>query len=183
MLIKTLNTILKVLLVCILIGIVVYLFTGSLLKGVLTTSALLVLAWLFDKICYFMGMALESGFRNQFPNDFMFSLSWITNYFHKKGFVNIGLLDSGSEHPGVTLFNGKEQITIRLNAPLDGSDGSVDVYLNKETKPKWHFPSGTQDSEAYSELDKYFCEIHSDKMPNSIRLTNYYKALTDGDNT
>lgn len=82
-----LNTILKVLLVCILIGIVVYLFTGSLLKGVLTTSALLVLAWLFDKICYFMGMALESGFRNQFPNDFMFSLSWITNYFHSKMFV------------------------------------------------------------------------------------------------
>ena len=39
-----LNTILKVLLVCILIGIVVYLFTGSLLKGVLPA---LFIGWHF----------------------------------------------------------------------------------------------------------------------------------------
>lgn len=156
---SNLYTILKVLLVFFLIGLAVYLHSGSLLKGAMTTSVLLILAWLFYNFCCFIGMLFESGFRNQFPNDFLISLGWITSYFHERGFKTSGLLDCGSEYPGVILFNGNDKITIRLNAPLDGSDSSVDVFLNKETMPKWHFPPKAEHSDAYNELDKYFGDL------------------------
>jgi len=84
-------------------------------------------------ILLFFGEALESGFRNHFQLDYMGKLCWIVKIFEDKGFVRGPYIESGSEKPGIKMFNPKntQYVSIYLLAPLDGEIKNISISFDQ----------------------------------------------------
>lgn len=75
---------------------------------------------LFGGFIYLMGMGLESGFRNQFPLDYLMHLTTEIEFFNKNSYQQIQYIDPGSEQPGILMSKDNlPSIRIILNAPIN----------------------------------------------------------------
>lgn len=85
----------------------------------------------FKSLLNFFGNALEAGFRNQLPNDYLRSLSFVTRFFEGHGFERDELIHPGSDKPGIRMQKGDDDIVdIYLIAPLDGKY-EIEVIFKK----------------------------------------------------
>lgn len=79
----------------------------------------LSIIYLGYKILTSFGDALEAGFRNQFPTDYLCCLSEVVGLFEQHGFVSGDLINPGSDKPGIKMNKGENNVEIYLDAPLD----------------------------------------------------------------
>lgn len=80
------------------------------------------LYWLGKKIFEGMAKGLEAAFRNKFPFDYWFNLSWVIHLFKKHGYEEdkYSDIDAGSDCPGIKMVRGDELVEIYLIAPFEG---------------------------------------------------------------
>jgi hypothetical protein len=81
-------------------------------------GALSIIYWCY-KIVTSFGTALDAGFRNQFPTDYLCCLSEVTGLFEQHGSTKGNLINAGSDKPGIKKNKGENSVEIYLDAPLD----------------------------------------------------------------
>ena len=118
------------------------------LMGIGVISIMGGLYWLGKKIFEGMAKGLEAGFRNQFPFDYLISLSWIVQLFKRHGFQEDEYIDAGTDCPGIKMVRGDELVEIYLIAPLDGKFRIKIIFKNHDFSIE--IPS--YESEKYSVL-------------------------------
>lgn len=100
---------------------------------------------------------MEAGFRNQFPEDFVFQIGWVTRYFEGKGFQHVTNRNAGTDNPeSVLVRNGTEEIIVRLNAPLLASAPYTITIISSDKAKEWNFRMDADREKVYKELDGYF---------------------------
>lgn len=92
------------------------------------------LYWLGKKIFEGMAKGLEAAFRNKFPFDYWFNLSWVIHLFKKHGYEEdkYSDIDAGSDCPGIKMVRGDELVEIYLIAPLDGKFRIKVIFKNHD---------------------------------------------------
>ena len=90
--------------------------------GIGAISIIWGLYWCGRKILEGMAKGLEAGFRNKFPFDYWFNLSWVIHLFKKHGYEEdkYSDIDAGSDCPGIKMVRGGELVEIYLIAPFEG---------------------------------------------------------------
>ncbi len=117
----------------------------------------LILLGAIGGFLWFIGAALESGFRNQFPDDFVFQIGWVLDYFEKKGFQHVTNRNGGTEYPeSVLVRNDTEEIIVRLNAPLSDSVPYTITIIASNQSKEWNFKEDANKEDVYKKLDCYF---------------------------
>lgn len=120
------------------------------LIGLLLLGAIVGFLW-------FLGLFMEAGFRNQFPEDFVFQIGWVTRYFEGKGFQHVTNRNAGTDNPeSVLVRNGTEEIIVRLNAPLLASAPYTITIISSDKPKEWNFRMDADREKVYKELDGYF---------------------------
>ena len=108
----------------------------------------------------FLAVCMELGFRNQFPDDFVFQIGWIINYFETKGFQYVTNRNGGTDHPeSVLVRNGTEEIVVRLNAPIFSYESYTITIIASGQAKEWNFENFVKDADRekiYKELDRFF---------------------------
>ena len=100
---------------------------------------------------------MEAGFRNQFPEDFVFQIGWVTSYFEGKGFQHVANRNAGTDNPeSVLVRNGTEEIIVRLIAPLLSSAPYTITIISSDKAKEWNFRMDADRGKVYKELDGYF---------------------------
>ena len=81
-----------------------------------------------------LGNILEAGFRDRFPFDFKMHLGWIISEMKSKGYEQAGVMDAGSENPGVLMKNKEtgNEMEIRLRAPLSADKAYSIIVSNHD---------------------------------------------------
>lgn len=117
-----------------------------------------------------LGNAFEAGFRNQFPLDYMFSLSWVINEMKQHGYAETATIDEGCENPGLEMRNenGKEMI-INLHAPLSPDDKKVIVVTDNAQCVSITLP--TSESGTGKLLLRHFIEACESQMSEEKKET------------
>lgn len=92
------------------------------LMGIGAISIIWGLYWCGRKILEGMAKGLEAGFRNKFPFDYWFNLSWVIHLFKKHGYEEdkYSDIDAGSDCPGIKMVRGDKLVEIYLIAPFEG---------------------------------------------------------------
>ena len=100
----------------------------------------ITLLWLVYKTIkgffWILGKGMESCFREKFPYDFMMHFQWIVSEMEMKGYAQAGMMDAGSDYPGLLMKNEKtgEEMEIRLRAPLLSDKGYSIIVANHNNK-------------------------------------------------
>ena len=103
---------------------------------VLMVIGAIALLWLVYKTIkgffWILGKGMESCFREKFPYDFMMHFQWIVSEMKTRGYAQAGMMDAGSDYPGLLMKNEKtgEEMEIRLRAPLLSDKGYSIVVAN-----------------------------------------------------
>ena len=98
----------------------------------------IALLWLVYKaikgFLVLMGNMFEAAFRDKFPNDFMMHFGWIISEMKSRGYIKTGVMDVGSEYPGVLMKNSEtgNEMEIRLRAPLLTDNGYSIIVSNHD---------------------------------------------------
>ena len=120
------------------------------LIGLLLLGAIVGFLW-------FLGLFMEAGFQNQFPEDFVFQIGWVTSYLEGKGFQHVANRNAGTDNPeSVLVRNGTEEIIVRLNAPLLASAPYTITIISSDKPKEWNFRMDADREKVYKELDGYF---------------------------
>ena len=120
------------------------------LIGLLLLGAIVGFLW-------FWALFMEAGFRNQFPEDFVFQTGWVTSYFEGKGFQHVANRNAGTDNPeSVLVRNGTEEIIVGLNAPLLSSAPYTITIISSDKAKVWNFRMDAGREKVYKELDGYF---------------------------
>ena len=107
---------------------------------VLMVIGAITLLWLVYKTIkgffWILGKGMESCFREKFPYDFMMHFQWIVSEMEMKGYAQAGMMDAGSDYPGLLMKNEKtgEEMEIRLRAPLLSDKGYSIIVANHNNK-------------------------------------------------
>jgi len=114
------NIIIRIILLAILAGIV-YLVYNYTMESIIVMALLSLLIYIKrETILNALGECLEAGFRNKFPNDFVYSLSPALSYLASIGFHEVGRKGVGTDNPAVLLCKNGTTICVSLDAPLSG---------------------------------------------------------------
>lgn len=106
---------------------------------------------------WFLGLFIEAGFRNKFPEDFVFQIGWVISYFETKGFQHVTNINGGTDNPeSVLVRNGTEEIIVRLNAPLLSSIPYTITIISSDKAKEWTFREDEDKEKVYKELDCFF---------------------------
>ena len=120
------------------------------LIGLLLLEAIVGFLW-------FLALLMEAGFRNQFSEDFVFQIGWVTSYFEGKGFQHVANRNAGTDNPeSVLVRNGTEEIIVRLIAPLLSSAPYTITIISSDKAKEWNFRIDADREKVYKELDGYF---------------------------
>lgn len=120
------------------------------LIGLLLLGAIVGFLW-------FLALLMEAGFRNQFSEDFVFQIGWVTSYFEGKGFQHVANRNAGTDNPeSVLVRNGTEEIIVRLIAPLLSSAPYTITIISSDKAKEWNFRIDADREKVYKELDCYF---------------------------
>ena len=120
------------------------------LIGLLLLGAIVGFLW-------FLALLMEAGFRNQFSEDFVFQIGWVTSYFEGKGFQHVANRNAGTDNPeSVLVRNGTEEIIVRLIAPLLSSAPYTITIISSDKAKEWNFRIEADREKVYKELDGYF---------------------------
>ena len=81
---------------------------------------------------WILGKGMESCFREKFPYDFMMHFQWIVSEMETRGYAQAGMMDAGSDYPGVIMKHPESgiEMEIRLRAPLFSDKGYSIVVAN-----------------------------------------------------
>ena len=81
---------------------------------------------------WILGKGMESCFREKFPYDFMMHFQWIVSEMETRGYAQAGMMDAGSDYPGVIMKHPESgiEMEIRLRAPLLSDKGYSIVVAN-----------------------------------------------------
>lgn len=80
------------------------------------------------------GMALEAGYRDQFPLGYLASLSQYVTFFEQHGLTKGDMIDLGSDRPGMKMTMGEDEVEIRMNSPLDDAKPSeIEINFLKQS--------------------------------------------------
>ena len=107
---------------------------------VLMVIGAITLLWLVYKTIkgffWILGKGMESCFREKFPYDFMMHFQWIVSEMKTRGYAQAGMMDAGSDYPGLLMKNEKtgEEMEIRLRAPLLSDKGYSIIVANHNNK-------------------------------------------------
>ena len=89
----------------------------------------------------FLGVALEVGFRSNFPLDFLAHTRWVNSYFEDRGYELVGHDTSDSNYPESIYRKDKLKVVIRLNAPImTHNPYNITVIVSGEQEKEWNFP-------------------------------------------
>ena len=109
---------------------------------------------------WFIGLFIEAGVRNKFPEDFVSQIGWVISYFETKGFQHVTNRNGGTDNPeSVLVRNGKEEIIVRLNAPLLSSVPYTITIISSDKAKEWDFREDADRGKVYKELDCFFENI------------------------
>jgi len=103
---------------------------------VLMVIGAITLLWLVYKTIkgffWILGKGMESCFREKFPSDFIMHFGWIISEMETKGFAKAGMMEAGSDYPGLLMKNGETgvEMEIRLRAPLLSDKGYSIIVAN-----------------------------------------------------
>ena len=121
-----------------------------------------------------MGMGLESGFRNQFPLDYLMHLTTEIEFFNKNSYQQIQYIDPGSEQPGILMSKDNlPSIRIILNAPINSLNYTVDVHIMTNPEKCIHYDVATDRETKLEKLKTLYERMSvSNTEDNSTMLTN-----------
>ncbi|MDE6329449.1 MAG: hypothetical protein K2L83_01925 [Muribaculaceae bacterium] len=116
---------------------------------------------IFGGFIYLMGMGgLESGFRNQFPLDYLMHLTTEVDYFKEKGYQQIDYVDPGSEQPGVLMQKeNSPHIRIILDAPINSINYTVNVCIMENPEICIHYTVATDQKTKIEMLNELYKKI------------------------
>lgn len=105
----------------------------------------------------FVGIAVEGGFRNQFPYDFVMKIGWVVDFLKTKGFTLSGYNNEGTDYPEAVLTrNSTEKVVVRLNAPLlSFKPYTISVKISSEQEKEWTFNVDAEKGPILKELDSF----------------------------
>jgi hypothetical protein len=110
------------------------------LQTILMVIGAITLLWLVVKCAkgclWLLGELVEAGFRGRFPYDYKMHFSWIISELVKRGYAQAGLMDAGSDYPGMLMRNEETgvEMEIRLRAPLFSDKGYSIIVSNHNDK-------------------------------------------------
>lgn len=112
----------------------------EIIQTILMIIGAITIIWLICKAIngtfWLLGELLEAGFRNHFPFDFMFGISWIISEMKSRGYHKTDIMDAGGENPKVIMKNPETEIEmeIRLHAPLFTNEESCIFVTNQNNQ-------------------------------------------------
>ena len=118
---------------------------------VLMVIGAITLLWLVYKtikgFIWLLGKGMESCFREKYPYDFMIHFGWIISEMETRGFAKAGMIEAGSDYPGLLMVNEKtgEEMEIRLRAPLLSDNGYSIIVANHNNKTAIVIQDSTSD--------------------------------------
>lgn len=105
---------------------------------------------------FFAAYALEAGFRDKFPLDFIVSIGWVNDFFVQKGFDLLEHRGAGSDYPESVLAKDGIQVIVRLNAPLlTTKQYSITVFINNGVEKEWTFAVDADRKQVFRDFEEY----------------------------
>ena len=127
---------------------------------VLMVIGAITLLWLVYKtvkgFIWLLGAGMESCFREKFPYDFMMHFGWIISEMKTRGFAQAGMMDAGSDYPGVIMKHPETgvEMELRLHAPLLSDKGYSIIISNHNNKTAIVMQNSASDANKHL-LEKY----------------------------
>ena len=118
---------------------------------VLMVIGAITLLWLVYKtvkgFIWLLGAGMESCFREKFPYDFMMHFGWIISEMKTRGFAQAGMMDAGSDYPGVIMKHPETgvEMELRLHAPLLSDKGYSIIISNHNNHTAIVMPNSASD--------------------------------------